>query len=148
MKIGTKYSNTVEVKEENIIHFSKGLPAFEKETSFVLLPFEHGTPFYVLQSLKTREVAFVVADPFSFVNSYEVKIPDGTIEQLKIMKQDDVAIFVMLTVREPFTETTANLQAPLIINSVQKKGKQLVMSESHYRTKHAIFQSPVTKEER
>ncbi|MCM3714660.1 flagellar assembly protein FliW [Alkalihalobacillus oceani] len=139
MKIETKYQGIVEVAEDRFITFEKGLPAFEEETSFVLLPFEENTPFYVLQSTKSANVAFIVVNPFDYVAQYEVKLTDSTIEQLEIVKQEDVAIFVMLTIREPFAETTANLQGPVVINAAKQKGKQILMNETNYQTKHAIF---------
>lgn len=71
MKLETKYQGLIEVSEEQIIAFEKGIPAFESEMSFVLLPFEEGTPFYVLQSTKTPEVAFIVISPFDFVTGYQ-----------------------------------------------------------------------------
>lgn len=141
MNIETKYLGKIEISQERVITFTKGIPAFEDQTSFVLLPFEENTPFFVLQSTKNVEVAFIVVNPFQFVSTYQVKLPDSTIDLLGIEKEEDVATFVMLTVREPFAETTANLQAPIIINAVKQKGKQLLMSDSSYKTKHAIFET-------
>ncbi|WP_088104278.1 flagellar assembly protein FliW [Halalkalibacter urbisdiaboli] len=139
MIIETKYSNSVEVTEDKLIQFENGLPAFEDETSFVLLPFDTETPFYVLQSVQSVDTAFIVVNPFEFVKSYQVKIPDSTLEQLEIEKEEEVAIFVTLTVREPFSDTTANLQGPIIVNTKERKGKQIVLSDDSYQTKHPIF---------
>ncbi|TWI59949.1 flagellar assembly factor FliW [Halalkalibacter nanhaiisediminis] len=147
MNIETKYQGNIEIDEQRVITFAKGIPAFEDETSFVLLPFEENTPFFVLQSTKTVEVAFVVVNPFDFVPNYQVKLPDSTIDELGIQKQEEVATFVMLTVREPFAGTTANLQAPVIINAAKQKGKQLLMSDTHYQTKHAIFKEVAAAKE-
>lgn len=146
LKIETKYTGTIEIEESRFIRFEKGIPAFEEEKSFVLLPFEEGTPFYVLQSTTTQEVAFIVINPFQFVPGYQVKLPDSTIEQLDIQSEEEVATFVMLTVKEPFEETTANLQAPVIINAAKQKGKQLLLSNTDYLTKAQIFKQPVKGE--
>ncbi|KHF39624.1 flagellar assembly protein FliW [Halalkalibacter okhensis] len=142
MEIKTKYQDVITINKDQILTFENGIPAFESETSFVLLPFENGTPFFVLQSVKTQEVAFILINPFDFVPGYQVKLPDSTIELLEIDKPEDVATFVMLTVKEPFKETTANLQAPVIINTQKQKGKQLLISDGAYQTKHAIFKEP------
>lgn len=139
MQIETKYQGTFEIKEESIITFSKGIPAFEDEKKFVLLPLEEGTPFFVLQSISTTDVAFIVLNPFEFVSNYQVKLPDVTLDMLEIEKEEDVATFVVLTVKEPFSETTANLQGPIIINVNKQLGKQLLLSDSDYKTKHPIF---------
>lgn len=139
MQLETKYNGTITIGENEKILFEQGIPAFEDETEFVLLPLQEGTPFFVLQSTKTVDVAFIVIDPFQYVPNYEIELPNATIEQLGIEKKEDVAIFTILTIREPFTETTANLQAPVVINVKKRKGKQLVMSASPYKTRHAIF---------
>ncbi|MFC0559287.1 flagellar assembly protein FliW [Halalkalibacter alkalisediminis] len=139
MNIETKYQGTVEINDENIITFSKGIPAFEEEKQFVLLPLEEGTPFFVLQSTATTDVAFIVLNPFEVVSNYQIKLPDATLEMLEIEKEEDVATFVVLTVKEPFAETTANLQGPIIINVNKQKGKQLLLSDTDYQTKHPIF---------
>ncbi|WP_100374053.1 flagellar assembly protein FliW [Bacillus sp. FJAT-45037] len=146
MEIETKYSGVVELASERVIDFVKGLPAFEEEKQFVLLPFEEGTPFYVLQSTKTKDIAFLMINPFQFVSGYEVKLPDTTVEQLEIESEEEVATFVLLTVHEPFEATTANLQGPIIINAAKQKGKQLLLSTSDYGTKHTIFQQTVKGE--
>ncbi|WP_227937252.1 flagellar assembly protein FliW [Alkalihalobacillus deserti] len=143
MNIETKYQGTVEINDDEIITFAKGIPAFEDEKQFILLPFEKGTSFFVLQSTKTVDVAFIIMNPFEIVPNYQIKLPDATLEMLEINKEEDVATFVVLTVKEPFAETTANLQGPIIINVNKQKGKQLLLSDTDYKTKHPIFKEAV-----
>ncbi|MFD2705628.1 flagellar assembly protein FliW [Salibacterium lacus] len=139
MNIHTKYFGEVTIDDNSIIRFDHGLPAFEDETAFVLLPFSSDEVFFILQSVHTPQLAFVVTDPFQFFNDYQVEVPDSVIEQLEIEKEEDVALFVMLTLEEPFSKTTANLQAPVLLNMKHQKGKQHILSESPYERKHFIF---------
>lgn len=139
MKLETKFIGEIEIKEEQIIHFPKGIPAFEDETKFVIVPFDEETPFFIMQSINTVEVSFFIVDPFTFFNDYKVKLPDATIEQLEIESEQDVATFVILTIQDPFSKTTANLQAPVIINTKKRLGRQVVLPDSGYQTKHYIM---------
>lgn len=139
MKINTKYIGEIEINKDQIITFPTGIPAFEEETSFVLYPLDEESPFLVLQSTKTVEIAFILVNPFDFVEHYQVKLQDATKEQLHIEKPEEVATYVFLTVKEPFSETTANLQGPIIINARINEAKQILMSDSGYTTKHKIF---------
>ena len=66
MLIETSTWGSLEITEEQIYEFPKGIPGFEKETRFALLTLEQG-PFAYLQSLKVKELAFVIADPFVFI---------------------------------------------------------------------------------
>lgn len=146
MKINTKYLGEVEINEEKIIKFENGIPSFLEEKKFILLPFDESTPFYILQSVTTPELGFVVVSPFQFFPDYQVKLSDATIDALAIENEDDVAVFVILTVEEPFTNTTANLQGPVVINSEVQKGKQISLNDPTYQTKHLLMPQTVGKE--
>jgi flagellar assembly factor FliW len=114
------------------------VPGFLEEKEFYILSLE-GTDLYVLQSVKKTEVAFIITDPFVLFPQYEFDLPEEVLEKLEIESEKDVATFTILTVREPFQETTANLQAPLIINQTKKLGKQVILNNPTYQTKHKIL---------
>ncbi|MBU9721726.1 MULTISPECIES: flagellar assembly protein FliW [Bacillaceae] len=139
MKIETKYAGEVEINPNNIIQFEQGIPSFEEEKEFILLPYsEEQSPFYILQSVKTSGLAFMVMTPFTFFPDYEAKLSDSVIEQLAIEKQEDVALFVIITLRETLQESTVNLKGPIVVNSAAQKGKQVVLNDTAYHTKHAL----------
>ncbi|WP_285768109.1 flagellar assembly protein FliW [Peribacillus sp. SI8-4] len=139
MKVQTKFHGDIELAAEEIYHFESGLPGFLEEKQFGLLTLDD-TPFFVLQSTRTREIAFIVTNPFDVFPDYEVKLTDEVLELLQIEKEQDVLTFVILTISDPFNQSTANLQAPVIINGSKKLGKQFIMSGSDYRTKHKLFE--------
>jgi flagellar assembly factor FliW len=139
LQIHTKYSGVTEINTENIITFNQGLPSFEEEKSFILLPFsEEPGPFSILQSTHTPGLALVVMTPFAFFPDYETTLSDQTLEALQIEKSEDVAVFVVLTLRDTLEESTANLRGPIIINTGKKVGKQIVLNDSTYHTKHSL----------
>ncbi|USK49567.1 flagellar assembly protein FliW [Bacillus sp. CMF12] len=138
MNIQTKFHGEQEINKDDIIHFPSGIPGFLDEKEFYILPLE-GTDLFVLQSVKTTEVAFIVTDPFVLFPQYEFDLPEEAVEKLEIQSNKEVATFVILTVREPFQETTANLQAPLVINQTKKLGKQVILNQTPSQTKHKIM---------
>lgn len=146
MIIQTKFHGEQKINNEEIISFKAGIPGFIEEKEFYILPLED-TPLNVLQSIHTKEVAFIITDPFSFFTQYEFEIPQDTIESLKIESEKDVAVFAILTVKEPFDLTTANLQAPVIINQINKQGKQLILNNVCYTTRHFLVNSTVVQQE-
>lgn len=147
MQIETKYSGDLEINEKNIITFEQGVPSFEEETRFILLPFsDEPGPFYILQSVTTPGLALVVMTPFSFFPDYEVALSDQTLEDLKIEKEEDVALFVVLTLRETLDESTANLRGPIVINSSAQLGKQIALNQPHYHTRHSLKPVSAQKE--
>lgn len=146
MNIKTKFHGKQEIAAEDIIHFEMGLPGFPNEKEFCILPMED-TPFLVMQSVQTTEVAFIIMEPFQIFPGYEFDLPDEILEGLNVKSDKDLAVFVILTVQEPFNKTTANLQAPIILNQANRKAKQYIINRSSYTTKHLIIQPPIQTEQ-
>ncbi|WP_110928438.1 flagellar assembly protein FliW [Bacillus massiliglaciei] len=147
MEIQTKFHGPVSVAENEIYTFEKGIPGFIDETSFCLLPIEE-TPFWVLQSVQTKELGFIVVNPFENFPEYEVKLSDEAQTALQIGSEQEVWVFAILTVREPFSQTTVNLKAPLVLNNEKKLGKQFIMNDALYETKQLLLQPLTVREAR
>lgn len=142
MVIKTKYNGEIDLKEHPTILFPDAIPGFPDEKEFVLIPFAEGTPFKILQSIKDVQVAFVTTSPFVFFYDYDFELTEQTLDLLEIGDNKDVDVYSILTVQEPFEETTANLKAPIILNIKKNLGKQLVLQNSKYETKHLVIQKP------
>ncbi|WP_077614002.1 flagellar assembly protein FliW [Caenibacillus caldisaponilyticus] len=138
MKLQTKYFGTVEADARETVVFSQGIPGFPDETAFLFLPLAEDSPFFIMQSVKTPALAFVTADPFVFFPEYEFRLNDAAIEQLELESEKDVAVYVILTVKEPFSESTANLVAPVVVNTRKRIGKQVVLEGTTYRAAHRL----------
>ncbi|PLS17871.1 flagellar assembly protein FliW [Bacillus sp. M6-12] len=145
MKILTKYHEETEIEESKIIQFEQGIPGFSDEQKFYILPFAEDGSFSIMQSVQTPALAFVIVSPFTFFPDYSFKLSDQNKEALQIVKEDDVSVYVILTIQEPFQKTTANLQGPLVINAEKKLGRQVLLNDSLYKTKHLLF-SPSASE--
>ncbi|AOU02500.1 flagellar assembly protein FliW [Bacillus velezensis] len=138
MIIKTKYHGEIRIDEGQIISFENGLPGFNEETQFVVLPLSEDSPFLALQSVKQEHIAFIVASPFIFFKGYEFDIDQATLELLHIEDIEDVEVMAILTLEEPFENTTANLKAPIIVNKKEMKAKQIILHDASYETKHLI----------
>ncbi|WNB92718.1 flagellar assembly protein FliW [Bacillus sp. NEB1478] len=146
MILHTKFEETIEINESDIIHFDQGLPGFEEEKQFVLLPIEESL-FFVLQSVSTKELAFFTANPFMFFKDYDIELPESVQNLLKIKNESDVMIQVILTINDPFEKTTANLQAPLVINDKVNLAKQVVLTNSQYQIRHVLIEPQFAQKE-
>ncbi|MBV2197207.1 flagellar assembly protein FliW [Bacillus velezensis] len=138
MIIKTKYHGEIRIDEGQIISFENGLPGFNDETQFVVLPLSEDSPFLASQSVKQEHIAFIVASPFIFFKGYEFDIDHATLELLHIEDIEDVEVMAILTLEEPFENTTANLKAPIIVNKKEMKAKQIILHDASYETKHLI----------
>ena len=139
-KVGTVRFGEIEVEEEKVVHFEKGIPAFEDEHEFLIIPYDEESPYYFMQSLKTPELAFLITTPFIFFPDYVIEIDDETLDELKIKKQEDVMLYSLITIPNGSVRyMTANLLAPVVINTENMQAKQIVMEKTRYTTKHRLF---------
>jgi len=145
VKIDTKYHGELQIDENEIITFANGIPGFLEEKEFVILPFGEETGISIMQAVENSQLAFVVTDPFFFFKDYDFTIDDQVVEQLQLESEKDVTVYVILTVQDPFEKTTANLQAPVVINHKKQLGKQVILTNTNYQTKHSLFEKASTK---
>ena len=140
IKVSTSRFGELEVEEKHVVHFENGIPAFEDEHEFVILPYDEESPYYFMQSLKTPELAFILTIPFLFFPDYAIEIDDETIKELGIKNQDDVTLYSLVTIPNGNVRyMTTNLLAPVVLNTENMQAKQLVMDKSNYKTKHRLF---------
>lgn len=140
MKIQTALLGELEIDENYILNFTEGIPAFEEEKQFVLLPMEDKGPFYYLQSIYNEDLCLLLAEPFVFFPHYEIEVADEELHKLGIDNdKGSMLVYVILTVPDDFKLTTANLLAPIIINPESKKATQYIAVNTKYTTRHLIF---------
>ncbi len=141
MKLNTKNFGEIEIKEEDIIHFPEGLLGFEEEKQFVIINNEdEQNPFHWLQSVQNPELAFVIINPFFVFPDYDIILPKSAQDKLKIEDKKDVVIYSIVVVPEDMEKMTTNLSGPIVINAEKKLGKQVILDDDRYTTKHYIFQ--------
>lgn len=143
MEIETKYLGKTTIDEHKTIIFEEGLPGFEDETKFVLLDLANNPMFQILQSIKTKNLAFFVVNPYLFYDHYSIHINQSVQEKLQIENEKDVVVLAILTIKEPFSKSTVNLKAPLIINLANRHGKQYILKDDQFSMRTKIPQSKV-----
>lgn len=142
MNITTDHLGNIEYSETDIITFAHGIPGFEDEQKFILIPAEDiEFPFSYLQSIKSSDLAFIVTDPFLFVENYDFELSKADSAALNLSGEEDLGnISVLSIVRIPndVDQTTINIMAPIVINHVDKVGRQVLLSE-YSDTKYPLF---------
>ncbi|WP_033171350.1 flagellar assembly protein FliW [Selenomonas sp. ND2010] len=145
-KVNTLRFGEIEVAEEKVVHFEDGIPAFEDEHEFLIIPYDDESPYVFLQSITTPDLAFLMTMPFVFFPDYEFELDDESQNKLGIKTQEDMLIYTLLTIPGgKVAEMTANLMAPVVLNQNTMQARQVVLDKSRYTTKHRLF--PENKEE-
>ncbi|MPQ32566.1 flagellar assembly protein FliW [Clostridium estertheticum] len=139
MELVTKYHGVREYNDEDVIKFKKGLPGFKELKKFIIFPIENNGIFSVLHSIENTEVGLVLVSPFTISQEYEFKIPDNCVLELKITEPEEVLVLTTVTLSSNVNKMTTNLKAPIIINTKEKVGEQLILDNDKYRIKEPLF---------
>ncbi len=146
-KIKTVRFGEIEIDESKVIHFEDGMPAFEGEHDYVIIPFDTESPYVFLQSIKTPELAFLITMPFIFFSDYEFELEEDVMKKLEVKSIDDMLVYTLITIPDGnVKEMTVNLMAPVIINKNTNQAKQVVLENSKYTTKHRLFDTKEDKQ--
>lgn len=138
-KIQTPRFGAIEVADDAMFKFPEGLLGFGDLREYALLENPGGGPFKWLQSLEAPALAFVLANPADFFPAYHVTLRK---EELGVIELDDAKdgyVFVILTVAANVEESTANLQGPVILNTKKRLGKQIVLGDPQWSTRHRLI---------
>jgi flagellar assembly factor FliW len=138
VKVATKAYGLIEVDPRQKIIFPQGLFGFESFKEYMLLDAER-QPFYWLQSVDVEGIAFILINPFLFRPDYEVNINNEELADIDILSPEKALIFSIVTIPPGGGPMTANLQGPLIINRDTRTGKQAVLTDSRWKTKHDVM---------
>ncbi|MCD6442839.1 MAG: flagellar assembly protein FliW [Thermotogae bacterium] len=137
-KVLTKIGE-LEIDEEKVVRFEKGIPGFENLRDFIVVEKEESYPILWLVSLDSPNVAIPVIDPWLIRVDYTVDIDEETVKELEIEGMEDLRILAVLVipVGNP-KDMTINLMAPIVINKRTGKGKQIIMENSGYGIRHKV----------
>jgi len=137
MKIETTRFGHVEVDPQRIITLPKGMLGFPDHRRFALIATSADSPFYWLQSVDEPALAFVVSDPALFLPEYRITLKGDDQEQLGVIDAGEVTVLVVCNKVDDLL--TGNLQGPIAVNPVTRVGKQLVLSEKRWSTRHPLL---------
>src|SRR5699024_12644984 len=96
-----------------------GIPGFEEENKCVVLDIPGYDVMQIMQSLQNTILAFFITNPYYFYHDYSFTLDDSVVDSLAIKDEKEVVIFVIMTIQDPYENSTRNLRAPVIINSVK-----------------------------
>ncbi|MDD3777499.1 MAG: flagellar assembly protein FliW [Actinomycetota bacterium] len=147
MKINTTRFGEIEVHRDKVITLLEGVIGFEQHKEFILLDFAQDSPLKWLQSIDDPSLAFVVCDPWHFFEDYK---PNITKEQKKGLEsgKNEIIFLTIATVPADISKVSLNLLSPIIVSLDKMLGKQIILFESDYGTKHYIFKTLKIKQKK
>ncbi len=139
MKIKTTRFGDLEVNPKDIVTFSEGLLGFENLKKYFLVDPGDSTLILWLQSTEDEKVAFPIIEPKIFKPDYIAKLLPADLNGLELDSLQSAKLYSILTIPANVTEMSANLKAPIVINSSKKVAKQIVLQDSKLSVKHEMY---------
>ncbi|MBS4009033.1 MAG: flagellar assembly protein FliW [Clostridium sp.] len=113
-----------------------GLFGFEEISEYLLEPIPDNPCFFSL--LAPNGPTFILTKPIFFFPDYLVQVKRDELANIAL-EEKEAEVYLLVTVPKKAVEATANLLAPLIVNTAQGLASQLVLHQSNYTTKHFLF---------
>lgn len=142
MLVKTKYFGEIDLGEDKIITFEKGLMGFENFTKYTILFDNEGENkgnIMWFQSVEEPAFALPVISPVHVKENYDPEVNDEWLKSLGELNDENTCVLLTMTVTEDVKNTTANLKAPLVINADTRKGCQVIAENSDYVVKYNVY---------
>jgi len=141
MEIESTRFGRLNVEDERVINFPKGLLGFPNHTRFALIQTGEENYFFWLQSVDEANLAFVVADPGIFFKGYEVPLRDETRQELRLGEEEGAERFLQVFVicNKVGEWLTGNLLGPLVVNAGNRLAQQVVLTEKKWTTRQPLL---------
>ena len=145
--VETLHFGRIEVKEEEVLSFPEGLLGFPECRRYLLLEDPAHAPFLWLQSLDNTDLSFVLVDPLNVKPDYRAQVPREEVAALELEDPGEARLFVICVVPRDMNNASANLKGPLVVNSKNRLGKQVVLTEEDYPTRYLFMRDKTDRVE-
>lgn len=143
MKAETKYFGTIDVDDDKIIHFPMGIIGLEEFKNFALIydsEREERSNISWLQSMEEPLMVMPVINPDEITDEgYHPIIEDELMKQIGDPADADLMILVTMSIPSDLTKMTANLKAPIIINTTNCQAMQVIVENEDYMVKYNVY---------
>ncbi|MCM1495250.1 MAG: flagellar assembly protein FliW [Bacteroides sp.] len=138
----TRLFGEITIEDDKVLDFPNGIIGLEDKHKFAIIyDVEKGedTAIRWLQSMEDPYLALPVIEPYAFLDEYNPMIEDALLEALDNPKDEDIIVLLTLIISSDVKKVTANLKAPIVINSATCKGGQLIVENTDYEARFNVY---------
>ena len=128
----------MEVSEQDILKFEKGLYGFESVMEYVLLSEEEDSHILLLQPIQGQVPSFVVIDPYAVYPQYAPQMSQED-KNLFAGSLDDLRFLLIAALKDDPMESSVNLKSPIAINSKTKQAAQVILDNADYPIRYRFL---------
>ncbi len=141
MLVKTKFFGEVDLPEEKILTFDRGLIGLSDYKQYTILydVEKEETNICWLQSVDEPTLALPIIKPLLVKEDYNPVVEDELLTHIGELTEENLVIFLTMTVPSDITQMSVNLKAPIIINADTRKAAQIMVENQDYEVKYKIY---------
>ncbi len=145
MRVNTKNFGVIDISDDKIITFDNGIIGFKDYKKYTLIydadsKEKSDSAIIWLQSMEEPALALPILKPEYVKPDYNPIVDSDILSCLgEDIQDEDLLIFVTITVPTDITKMTCNLKAPIIIDANTLKGAQLIVENEEYLVRYPIY---------
>ena len=112
-----------------VIELAQPLPGFPGRERFALVQVDDDGVLCSLTSLEQPGLRFLVVPPAPFFPDYSPEVDESVLDDLRSASVDDLVLLCVLTAGESLASTTANLVAPVVLDTATHRAVQVVLDD-------------------
>jgi flagellar assembly factor FliW len=112
-----------------VIELVQPMPGFPDLARFALVQVDETGVLCSLTSLEQPGLRFLVVPPAPFFPDYTPEVEDDVLTDLGSSSVDDLVLLCVLTAGESLASTTANLVAPVVLDTATHRAVQVVLDD-------------------
>ena len=142
MNIMTKLFGEIGIDINKVITFKAGLIGFKEYKQFMIIHDAEGEESKILwlQSIDEPELALPIINPLLIRPDYNPVVEDELFRNIGEPDEEELMVFVTLTVPADITKITSNLKAPIVVNPKTLKRCQLIVENDEYPVRYPIYE--------
>jgi flagellar assembly factor FliW len=110
------------------LDFVAPFPGFPGQSRFALVSLDESGVLYELRSLDDAGLRFLVVPPAPFFPEYSPELDDITAAALSLTDAEQALLLIVINPGADAAGTTANLLAPIVINTETRQAAQVVLA--------------------
>lgn len=138
MEVKTKNYGIIPYQEGDIISFAGGIPGLSDLKNFLILAYEEMKPFKFMQSIDNPLISFILVNPLLLDPVYACELQPEDYQDLELAEDESILLYIIVTVPNDPQQVTGNFVAPIVINTRNMKGKQVLLKKSPYSARASM----------
>ncbi|MDT0200821.1 flagellar assembly protein FliW [Nocardioides sp. AE5] len=115
-----------------VLELARPMPGFDGDQRFALVRLDDDGTLCELRSLDHEDLRFLVITPGQFFADYEPVIDDEDANLLGLTSAEEALVLLVLTPGDSLASTTANLVAPVVVNTTNLRAAQVILDEDRH----------------